>query len=183
MAFWPIFRRTLVAGVMVAVHGLPGQAQENRNKPLPRGVEQLRHVHGEWNVTTEFLNPDGTVARSVEGTYTFRWVVPDRVISGESRIPSLNQASGILFYVSEARGVTEMTTVGTDGRLWVMTGPIDGEVRTTPPTRMDDGTTMELRFTRYNVAANTFESKMEYSTDGGRTWRPGNHQLFRRKST
>jgi len=52
--------------------------------------------------------------------------------------------------------------------------------RTTPPTPTSDGGTMQLRFTRFNVTANRFESRMEVSTDGGASWKPGNHQVFKR---
>ena len=146
------------------------------------GVKQLRHAIGAWDVVTDFLNADGTVAQSVKGAYTFEWVVEDRVVQGKSNVPSLNRSAGILFYVNEKKKNIEMVSVGMDGNLWVMTGPIDGETRTTPPTVMSDGSTMQLRFTRYNIEANRFESKMERTTDGGATWLPGNHQVFVRKS-
>ena len=152
-------------------------------EPVSPAVEQLRHAAGRWEATTEFLHPDGTVARSVEGTYEFEWVVPDRVLVGKSVLPELERASGILFYYQEGKELIGMSSVGADGHLWVMTGPADGEVRTTPPTTMSDGTTMQLRFTRYNVEPDRFESKMEYTTDGGETWVQGNHQVFRRASS
>ena len=61
-----------------------------------------------------------------------------------------------------------------------MTGPANGETRTTPETLLADGRRMKLRFTRSNVSADRFESRMEVSLDGGENWKPGNHQLFRR---
>lgn len=148
--------------------------------PLERSVEQLRHAVGTWNVTTEFLGEDGAVARTVEGIYEFRWVVPDRVVQGRSDMPSLGQSSGILFYVREATSTIEMVSVGADGRLWIMSGPLGEETRTTAPFETADGGRAQLRFTRYRVTADTFESKMEYTDDGGVTWKPGNHQTFRR---
>lgn len=147
---------------------------------LSNAIEQLRHTHGHWAVTTEFLNEDGSVAKAVRGTYRFAWVVPDRVLSGQSAIPELKQVSGILFYVSEKRQTIEMTSVGADGTLWIMCGVAGEETRTTPPFPGADGKETQLRFIRYNVQPDSFESKMEYTTDGGKTWRPGNHQIFRR---
>ena len=67
-----------------------------------------------------------------------------------------------------------------DGQLWVLTGPAGGETRGTPPTALPDGRKVQLRFTRFNVSANSFESRMETSYDGGASWRPGNHQSFKR---
>jgi hypothetical protein len=155
-------------------------AQPALSAALQKSVEELRHAHGEWRVATEFLNPDGTVARAVEGTYRFAWVVPDRVLSGESEIPELQIKSGILFYVKERKGEIEMVSVGQDGHLWVMTGPAGGDTRMTPVTPQADGSTVQLRFTRFNVTPERFESKMDISPDGGKTWRPGNHQVFAR---
>ncbi len=174
--------RVAVFGCLL-IGSLPsaGAAQLTRADSVARGVEQLHHVIGEWSATTEFLREDGSAARTVEGTYTFRWVVTDRVISGVSEIPALQQRSAIMFYVSEAKGSIEMVSVGADGDLWIMTGPIAGETRTTLPKTMPDGTMLELRFTRSDVAADSFKSRMEYSTDGGQSWKPGNRQAFLRR--
>ncbi len=149
---------------------------------VAKGVEQLRHAHGEWVATTEFLKPDGSVARRVVGQYLFEWVVPDRVLRGRSDIPELETASGILFYVHERKAMLEMVSVGRDGQLWVMSGPADGETRTTPPTEQADGSLVQLRFTRSKVTPDRFESTMEYSTDGAKSWTQGNRQVFERRS-
>lgn len=148
---------------------------------VAKGIEQLRQHAGEWAVTTEFLAEDGSVAKSVEGSYAYRWVVPDRVLAGESRIPEMEQVSGFLLYLREGEAEIEMASVGADGKLWVMTGPADGESRVTPPVPTVDGGSVQLRFTRYDVQPDRFFSKMEYSTDAGKTWVQGNRQTFRRK--
>jgi hypothetical protein len=149
---------------------------------LAAGVAQLRQAVGEWNVVTTQYAEDGSIARTMPGTYRFEWVVPDRVLSGRSDIPEQGTASGILFFVRERRATIEMVSVGADGHLWVMTGPVDGETRTTPPTPLADGRSMQLRFTRFNVEPDRFESRMEVSMDEGRTWKPGNHQVFTRST-
>jgi len=141
-------------------------------------VEQLRHSIGTWEATSEFLRPDGSVARTVAGTYRYEWVIEDRLVSGRSMVPELDQTSALLFYVEPEKNQIEMSSVGADGHLWVMTGPAGGEVRTTPETLMPNGSTIQLRFTRYNIEPDRFESKMEISNDGGTTWRPGNHQVL-----
>ena len=148
--------------------------------PLRHSIEQLRSSIGQWEVVTESLNDDGSVARSVTGTYVFSWVVEDRVVAGRSDIPELDQIAGILFYVNEKKALIEMVSVGGDGRLWIMTGPLGGEVRMSQEFPTTEGGTLRLRFTRYNVTDDSFESRMEYTQDGGTTWKPGNHQVFRR---
>jgi hypothetical protein len=125
------------------------------------------------------LNDDGSVAKSVTGTYEFSWVVPDRVVSGKSEIPELKQTAGILFYINETQGLIEMVSVGGDGKLWIMTGPLGGEERLSQEYKTANGMA-QLRFTRFNVAPDAFESRMDYTEDGGATWLPGNHQTFRR---
>jgi len=150
---------------------------------LAAGVAQLRSTVGLWNVTTEFLDDSGKVARAARGTYRFDWVIPDRLVSGRSDIPEMNQTAGILFYVREKKAEIEMVSVSSAGRLWVMTGPVDGEVRTTPDVATVGGGTMRLRFTRSAIRRDGFESRMEYSLDQGKTWAPGNRQVFTRATS
>ena len=155
-------------------------AERVDDKVMAHSVEELRSSIGRWNVSTEFLNEDGTVAKAVTGTYGFSWVVSDRVVSGRSDIPELNQSAGILFYVNEKKKIIEMVSVGEDGNLWTMTGPLGGETRHSQEYKGACGAGSQLRFTRYNVTSDAFESKMEYTDDGGKTWKPGNHQTYRR---
>jgi len=161
---------------------IPVHAQVDTSRALAHSVDELRTSVGLWEATTEFLNDDGSVARTVTGTYEFEWVVEDRVLAGRSALPELGQASGILFYVNDAKQIIEMVSVGADGNLWIMTGPLGGDARATEEYPTADGGTGQIRFTRYNVSPDAFESKMEYTSDGGVTWLPGNHQRFRRSS-
>ena len=177
----PRLPHILPVALLLLANPLAAQ-QSLADEALAHSVDQLRASIGTWDVETSFVSPDGSVGRVVAGTYEFSWVVPDRVVSGRSAIPSLAQAAGILFYIREQTREIEMVSVGTDGRLWVMTGPLGSEVRQTPEYETPDGGTGALRFTRFNVQPDSFESKKEYTSDGGRTWTQGNHQSFRRRS-
>ena len=170
--------RGLAASLLLACAPGTSEALDTPAAAFAESVDQLRQVAGRWNVTTTQFKDDGSVAVCQDGIYQFDWIVPDRVLSGRSSVPATGQASAILLYVNEKRATVEMATVGADGYLWIQTGPAGGETRTTPPTPMTDGTRMQLRYTRYNVAPNRFESRMDVSTDGGSSWRAGNHQLF-----
>lgn len=171
-------RRLLpMLALLALAPALPAQAPPD-SAALQRSVDELRRSIGRWDVTTKFLAPDGSVARSVSGTYQFGWVVPNRVVAGRSDIPEMQQVSGILFYVNEVKQVIEMVAVGGDGNLWVMTGPLGGSTRYSQEYTAANGGTGQLRFTTFNVSADAFESKMEYTSDGGRTWTQGNHQQF-----
>lgn len=172
---WLAFAALLLAAA-------PAAAQPAEPPRVSPALEQLRHVVGSWDVRTEFLNEDGSVARALDGSYEFEWVIPDRVIRGINRLPALDQVSAILFYLRPAAREVEMISVGPDGRLWVMTGADDAEVRTTPDVPTQDGGRMRLRFTRYNVSQDRFESRMDYSTDAGATWTQENHQVFVRRN-
>lgn len=173
----PLFR--LAATLAMAGASVPLAAQTQAPpEPAEQAVEQLRHVIGLWDVETDFIGPDGAVQRTFAGQYRFGWVVPDRVVSGMSAIPELNQASAILFFVRPSESEIEMASVAADGHLWRMVGPDTSETRTTPNTRMADGSTMMLRFTRYDVQEDSFRSRMEISADGGESWELGNEQRF-----
>jgi hypothetical protein len=167
------------AAAVLSLLAMPfAQATESPPSQLAAAVAQLRQAVGLWDVTTTQYGEDGKVAGVAAGTYRFDWIVPDRVLAGRSDVPEMKQASGILFYVNERRSTIEMASVGADGHLWVMTGPAGGETRTTPLTPLADGRNMQLRFTRFAVTPDRFESRMEVSLDGGESWKPGNHQLF-----
>ena len=105
--------------------------------------------------STQFTD-DGAVARVACGTFRFDWVVPDRVRAGRSSVPDWKETSGILFYVNERRSTIEMASVGSEGELQLM------------------------RVTRFNVGPDRLEARMDVSTDGGNSWKPGQHQVFRR---
>ncbi|MFQ5527709.1 MAG: hypothetical protein ACE5GX_15795 [Thermoanaerobaculia bacterium] len=99
-------------------------AQETDPAPeLHAGIAQLRHDAGTWKVVTEFLAPAGSVRRSVEGTYTFEWVVPDRVLVGRTESPELGPGSGLLYYLKESTNTLEQVSVSAGGHLWILSGP------------------------------------------------------------
>jgi hypothetical protein len=62
-----------------------------------------------------------------------------------------------------------------------MAGPLGGDTRYSQTYDDSGGGIGQLRFIRYNVGDDRFESRMEYTDDGGETWKRGNHQVFRRK--
>ena len=157
-------------------------AQSQTSASPASALAELRQIVGEWDVRTRFLNPDGSLAREVDGSYTFAWAVPDAIVSGTARQPALESVSALLLYRRPATREVEMVSVDQRGVRWIMTGTEGSDVRTTPDRTMADGSRMRLRFTRFNVAQDRFESRMDYSTDGGATWTQGNHQLFVRRS-
>ncbi|MEZ5681844.1 MAG: hypothetical protein R3E14_11210 [Erythrobacter sp.] len=159
---------------------LAQDAEVPADQAVSPALAQLRHVIGSWDVVTTFIGPDGTEAGSFDGTYTFAWVMEDKIVQGISAIPQFNMSAGILFYLRPGTEEIEMVSVGPDGQLWTMTGPQSSETRETPVVAMPDGSTLKLRFTRFNVSQDRFESRMERSTDGGETWSLGNRQVFNR---
>lgn len=168
--------RRLAVLVPVALWGTAALAEAG---PAP-GLEQLRHAVGDWRVETRFRQADGGETRPFAGTYRFEWVIPDAVLRGVSEIPELKQRSAILFYLRPARNEIEMVSVGGDGKLWTMTGKEGSELRETADLPTADGGTMRLRFIRSKVEPERFESRMEWSSDGGASWNAGNHQVFLR---
>ena len=177
-------RIIVVMAVALFITVTPTVAQEAVDaEALKHSVSELRQSVGRWAVTTQFLNADGTTAKEVNGSYEFSWVVQDRVISGKAETPELQQVSAILFYIHEAKNEIALASVGSDGKLWVMTGTLGQDVRTSKEFTTSSGKQGQLKLTRYNVTQNSFESKMDYTEDGGNSWLPGNHQLFRREAS
>ena len=154
------------------------EAGEMAPPALASAVQQLRQAAGRWNVTTTRYAENGAVAAVATGTWSFDWVVPDRVLSGRAVIPDWNQSAGMLFYLNERLITLEMAQVSADGQLLVMSGPAGTETRTTTTIALPDGRRMLQRHTRYGVTADRYESRMETSYDGGASWKPGYHQLF-----
>jgi hypothetical protein len=170
--------RGLSAALVLVCSPLAGEAMETPASALAEGIDQLRQTVGTWNVTTTQYRDDGTIARTVAGTYQFEWVVPDRVISGRSNIPMLGEMSGILIYVNEQRAALEMAQVDANGQLMVLSGAAGKELRSTAPVPAADGSKVQLRVTRLNVGPDRFESRLDVSADGGMSWRPGQYQRF-----
>ena len=167
------------AAAILSLFVLPfAEAAEMAPPALASAVQQLRQAAGRWNVTTTRYADNGAVAAVATGTWSFDWVVPDRVLSGKAVIPDWNQSAGMLFYLNERLITLEMAQVGADGQLLVMSGPAGAETRTTTSIALPDGRRMLQRHTRFGVTADRFESRMETSYDGGASWKPGYHQLF-----
>ena len=154
------------------------QASEILPPGLEGAVQQLRQAAGRWNVTTTRFAENGAVAAVATGTWTFDWIVPDRVLSGRSAIPDWNQSAAVLYYLNERMETLELAQVGSDGQLLVMSGPAGAESRTSSPVALPDGRRMMQRHTRYDVSADRFEARVERSFDGGASWKPGYHQVF-----
>lgn len=169
-------KRLLATVMLILAAPAIGQVQP---APTPSaGLEQLRHIVGNWRVETRFRQQDGSETKPFAGTYRFEWVISDAVLRGVSEIPEFKQKSAIMFYLRPARGEIEMVSVGADGKLWVMTGRDGSESRETADMPTTEGGTMRLRFTRFNVTSDRFESRMEWSADKGASWTPGNRQVF-----
>lgn len=169
-------RKLIVTCLLLA--GTTAQSDDR----MQASIEQLRDSIGRWDVVTEFIAADGSIATTVEGSYEFSWVIEDQLVAGRTEIPELEQTAAILFYIDQGDEEIEMVSVGGDGKLWIMSGPLGGETRHTQTFETADGGTGQLRFTRYNVTDKGFESRMEITLDGGDNWRPANHQVFRRAS-
>jgi hypothetical protein len=168
-----------LAAAILSFLAIPAALASEMTPPaLASAVQQLRQAAGRWNVTTTRYADDGAVSAVASGTWSFDWVVPDRVLSGRAVIPDWHQSAGMLFYLNERQFTLEMAQVGADGQLIVMSGPAGAEMRTSAAVALPDGRRVIQRHTRYGVSADRFESRLETSYDGGTSWKPGFHQLF-----
>jgi hypothetical protein len=173
-------KRLLTTFLLIVAVPAISEIQQDPAPAPSSALAQLRHIAGNWRVQTRFRQQDGSETKPFAGTYRFEWVIPDALLRGVSEIPELGQRSAIMFYHRPVKGEIEMVSVGADGKLWVMTGRDGSESRETTDLPTTDGGTMRLRFTRFNVTPDRFESRMEWSTDKGASWTTGNHQVFAR---
>jgi hypothetical protein len=168
-----------LAAALLSLFVLPvAEASDLAPSGLADAVQQLRQAAGRWNVTTTRYAENGAVAAVATGTWSFEWVVPDRVLSGRSAIPDWNQSAGMLFYLNERLVTLEMAEVNADGQLVVMSGPVGKPARTADAVTLSDGRRVMQRHTRFDVTPDRFEARLETSYDGGQSWRPGYHQVF-----
>jgi hypothetical protein len=168
-----------LAATLLSLFVIPAsEAGEMAPPALDGAVEELRQAVGRWNVTTTRFQDNGAVAGVASGICQFDWVVPDRVLAGRSSIPDWKQSAALLFYLNERKSTIEMASVDADGQLTVMAGAAGADTRATASVKLADGRRMLQRYTRYAVGPDRFESRLETSYDGGRTWKPDLHQLY-----
>lgn len=147
------------------------------NAATSGAVQELRLAAGHWNVTTTRYRDNGSVAGVATGTWQFEWVVPDRVLAGRYKIPDWKESAAVLLYVDASREALEMAAVGADGELVVMSSPASLGTHARRQAKAPEPRAL-TRFTRFSIAEDRFEAKVERSLDGGRTWRPSEHHLF-----
>ena len=182
--------RIFIICVLLITFSVQAMASEKKTTPsepqstaaMAASIAELSQVIGTWDVTTRFFNSEGETTQSVQQTYTFSWVIPNQLVQGQSHTPAWKQTSAILFFIDQEAPAMEMVSVGVDGKLWRMRGPLGGNQRFSQSFTNTSGDTAQLRFTRSLVTPNGFESRMYISTDGGNSWLPGNHQVFIRRS-
>jgi hypothetical protein len=87
---------------------------------------------------------------------------------------------GMMFY-SFADEKIYIVDVNQDGELWILSGNMEDDILTSQTKERPNGSTMTIRFTHRNRKKDSFEALMEYSSDGGKSWKRGYYQYITRE--
>jgi len=149
---------------------------------LPEEAQKRLDYHiGEWSVHIEFLDSAGNVTRTAEGTDISRYLIDSTVVELTTIDDGNNISKGWIFYnIKEQKYY--LVSVSSEGDLWILKGGLDQYVITSDPREQLNGKTVQIRFTHYNIEENSFEAIMEYTIDGGKTWRKAYRQIITRKT-
>ena len=168
----------LIAGLLLSAIGV--RAQQPPGSDLPEEAKQrLDHIIGSWSFRTDFLDRNGGVRRSVEGTEKAVYILEDRVVE-LTTVVNGSMSKGWLFY-DQAQKVFRLTSVDARGDYWSFSGGLDAYVITSEPRRQANGRELTLRFTHQAIEENSFEAVMETSIDGGESWWTRSRQYLKRE--
>ncbi|MDP6042642.1 MAG: hypothetical protein QGG64_29090 [Candidatus Latescibacteria bacterium] len=156
----------------VALFGttLPLFAQNQPKKTsIPEEAQKrLDHMIGKWHIKTDYLNPNGEVRRTVEGTEEAKYIIDKRVVELTTTVQNSYSKGWVFYNINEQKFY--LTSVDGNGDLWILSGGLDAYIITSQPKKQPNGREITIRFTHSNIQEDSFEAVMESSIDGGQTW-------------
>ena len=171
----------LVLSVACTMMFAAAVAQESRD-PDP-AKKHLEYHLGDWETKTVILDPDGNELQTFEGMESCKYTIDGVVLELTTKVPDLDHISkAMLFYNATDKKIL-LLSVDQTGDYWFFSGDPGGGVLTSQPRKQEDGRELMLRFTRSNMADDSFETLLEYSTDNGGTWVQNYRQYSTRKQS
>lgn len=160
--------------------GLSFRSTEQRASQLEASVAELRATFGNWTVETSTFDPNGELTGQVAENCRFDWLEVDRVLTGRMETSDGAAVTAVQICLDRARHRLELSTVGSDGRLWTLTGEPGSDSRLSGEFEKDDGRKYRLRITCRILPDGALEWTTAQTTDGGQTWLPEKTRVFRR---
>ncbi|MEM7050783.1 MAG: DUF1579 family protein [Acidobacteriota bacterium] len=149
-------------------------AEEYPRAPAPMG--QFAPLVGDWDCTLEQLQQDGSYAPR-KATWKFWYILDGHALMDEWRatLPDGSPMAGInIRHYNPESKTFEARWLPTNGLEW-KTYPSrfeDGQFIMTGKSTTPSGQEGDMRVTFYDMKKDTFRWKMDWSTDGGKTWTP-----------
>ena len=139
------------------------ESQEDQRQH--RATQRMGKDNGVWDCRWEFLDPEGNIASTAEGTQAFKFVIADRVQQILINVPSMQMESvSHRFYKPDDRSIYWIS-VDINGDLWTFVESIDTNSAKSLPHKNADGTVTHLRFSSLRETENESDVLMESSND------------------
>ncbi len=157
----------------------PAEGMPMPEMGAPKEMKDLAFLEGTWDVAAKFnMSMDGKTENWMESkaTATYSFVLDGCAMqlqySGDPMMPGMPAFSGMMLQMYD-RETKQWQAVWTDNmgaRASIYTGArTEGQTVLQGEDKMM-GMTMLSRITAFNQTPTTFDWKMEYSVDSGKTW-------------
>ena len=129
----------------------------------------MRADVGEWNCRWEFLDENGNITSTANGTQSNQFVIDDRVLQMTIEVPDLKIKSVGQKFLSSIEKRFLFVSVDNKGDLWTFVEPVGVENSKSKPHKNADGSISFLRFTTIRKTESEVDVLMELSSDE-ETW-------------
>lgn len=140
-------------------------------EPENRALEKMKHDVGVWDCRWEFLNDEGEVSVTAEGTQAMSFVIENAVMQIIMDVPEMKIQSVTHRFFDPRRQKLFWISVDKNGEPWSFVEELDGKPSRSLPHLDSDGLTTHLRFTALRETADEVDILMERTTDET-TWKP-----------
>lgn len=164
-----------------AEKGTEGQQQMPPMGP-PTEMQQLSDLVGDWDVDMKMgMNPDTTTWEHSTGTCAYSYILDGAAMQMDYQGTAMGMpflGIGLQCYDRET-GMWQMTwTDNMSARISMYTGKMENGKTVITGEDLYNGEKFLTRITTFNQTKNSFDWKMEYSTDGGKTFLPSAYAKY-----
>lgn len=178
----------VLIGLLIILMAAPISAQESAEGQPPMGpppeMKQLESLVGVWDVQMKTgMNPDTTTWESTTATCTYSYILDGAALEMDYQGTAMGMpyvALGLQTFDRET-GKWQITWTDNMGaRTSIYTGTMDDGKTIVTGEDLYNGVTYISRITTFNHTKNSFNSNMEFSMDGGKTFQPSAFATYTR---
>ena len=168
----------LLVFILAASLAAQESADEQQMPPMgpPPEMQQIAWLAGDWDVHMKMgMNPDTTTWESTTGTCSYSYILDGAAMQlnyeGTAMgVPFLG--TGLQCYDRETKMWQMTWTDNMSARITLYTGTVTDGNSVVTGEDLYNGEKFLTRITTGNHKGNSFDWKMDYSTDGGKTFIP-----------